>query len=97
MTKPIIVKSCAECPFFVQTAASFLIAFMPSIEAKAPFPGSCDCPEDSGVKHHPMGASGRQADLNRDRKDRRLRILDGNKLPDACPLRASDVLVTLGS
>jgi hypothetical protein len=91
----ITVRSCSHCPFFVQTALSMFAAF-----ALAPnkLVGECDCPTSSGRRSHAFGATNAgEVKANRERKEKRMRVLDGERLPDACPLRASDVLVTLGS
>lgn len=93
----ITVKTCAECPFFVQTVGSFLFAFI-SKPGEDRLTGECDCPTTSGLRHHAPGQAGTpEVAANRDRQARRMRVLDGQTLPEKCPLRSGDVLVTLGS
>lgn len=96
MNKVITVKSCSECPFFAQTGGALLAALIAK-PGKERLYGVCDAPSESGLRHHPVSAIGPGAALNRDRLERRLKIRDGTTLPEACPLRTQDVLVTLGS
>jgi len=93
----IIVNSCSECPFFVQTALSILAAFRAKPGEEKMY-GQCDCPTSSGLRHHAMGAPNTpEVAANRERQEKRLKIFDGETLPEKCPLKVGDVLVTLGS
>lgn len=95
----ITVKSCAECPFFVQTTLSFIAAILPGIadKAGAKFLGECNAPKESGRMHFPLGEVGDAAEKAREVKFRRLRVFDGETLPSQCPLRTSDITVSVGS
>ena len=96
MTKTITVKSCAECPFFATTLGSFMASMMAKI-GDEPLWGECDAPAQSGLMHFPAGAHGPAVEAVRTRQKQRMRIKDGRSLPEKCPLRETDVLVTLGS
>lgn len=95
----ILVKSCATCPFFGTSVATTLAAVLPSVAAKAgPFPGECDYPHGGGVLHFTPGSpTTPEIDAERYRRKVRMRIQNANELPEACPLRKQDVVVTLGS
>lgn len=96
----ITVRSCSECPFFEQTLGLGLVQiFLPSVrERMGEFPGVCDFPPPGGVRHFPIGtASTPDIDAERTRREQRVRIRNANELPEQCPLRTQDAVVTLGS
>lgn len=97
MSKIITVRSCAECPFFQQTAIGVIAGLMLSKKVeKPPLVGSCGCPEESGLMHFPAGSRDEgEVAVARERQFRRMKILDGNALPTACPLYRENVTVTI--
>ena len=97
MTTEIQVKCCAECPFFVQTMGSMIGAWLFKKGDAKVIAGECDHTDRSGRRHFPLGEPGEGPDRERERRDRRLRVIDANELPTACPLRTSPLLVTVGS
>lgn len=100
MSKNIVVRACAECPFFQQTAGGVIASLLIHGAAKkeSPLVGECGCPEESGPMHFPVGAPdvGEVAEI-RSRRSRRLKILDGDSLPSRCPLYGGNVTVTVQS
>ena len=96
MPTTITVGACCDCPFFVQTALSVLSVVF-NMRGEDRLVGECDCPSESGLRHHKIGAietPGVRA--NRDRQIRRLKILDGNSLPPNCPLKSSERVIKVG-
>lgn len=95
----VYVRSCSTCPFFELNTMPLLGLLIPTLREKVgEFPGVCNHPGDAPVLHFMIGAIGTpEVEAERDRRWKRPRIKDAKELPDACPLRTQDVVVTLGS
>lgn len=93
----IVVNACCTCPFFQQTALGTIAAMITNrTKLESPLIGECGCPTESGLMHFPVGAANQgEVVLARERKQTRMKILDGNSLPRQCPLYAGQVIVAL--
>lgn len=84
-----IIKCCRLCPFFMQTSLSLFVHSSG---------GVCKyCKDDDSIAVIDMDEpEGAEREAMRERAARRLRVLDANVIPVACPLRDRDIVVTLG-
>ncbi len=58
--------------------------------------GECGCPVESGLMHYPIGAPNvGEVVAARERVMVRLKILDGDALPVACPMHRESIQVTI--
>lgn len=94
ISKTIGVDSCEECPFFIQTTLSIIASLFNGPDNEV-MRGECDAPYTSGLKHFVMGAqSTAEIERRRSQQGKRLRVLDASEMPDQCPLRQVDIVVT---
>lgn len=98
-TAALTVKCCADCPFFggvpLLSALSEALSGSDGHLAKA---GTCNFDRDtSTVIRVPLGVVGPERDAMKKSLERRMLVTDKTTIPEKCPLRERDVVVTLGS
>ncbi len=91
-----IIKACAECPFFRLTP---LLGGMTVLVGGDPKSGYCnyDRASQTAVVIKYGLPPGPEREENSERARKLMRIDDKYSLPNGCPLRDGDVTVSLGS
>jgi hypothetical protein len=82
-----IVKRCSECPFYTMTGGSLFVGERAGV-------CTYEAASDVMLKAAFRDAGTLTSDDHK-RLNARLRVADHNVVPDACPLRTRDVVVTL--
>jgi len=104
MTTAMTIKCCAECPFFervpVLSALSEMLAEpgKDSLKGSLANAGTCNFDRDTNtVIRVRVGVVGTERDKMLADAKKRLVVVDRNGIPEKCPLRERDIVVTLGS
>jgi hypothetical protein len=99
MTTPALtVKRCADCPFFERLPLASAIEALAGSDAVLAMIGSCRYDrERNELIVIRLGLQGPERDAMMEAAKRRLPVRDRNTIPEKCPLRSGDVVVTLGS
>lgn len=98
-TTALTVKCCAECPFFggvpLLSALSEALSGAEGSLAKA---GTCNFDRDTAtVIRVRLGVVGPERAEMLKQASRRMPVTDRDTIPEKCPLRTGDIVVTLGS
>lgn len=93
------IKCCADCPFFggLPLISALAQAFS-GPEGSLAKAGTCNFDRDTGTLIEiRLGLVGPEREAMLKQAARRLPVADRTTIPEKCPLRSADVVVSLGS